>query len=143
MIRYDLVCVGGHRFDSWFRDSATFDRQRKRGVVQCPVCASDKVEKALMTPGLPARRTRNGERPVSADDPKARAVREAVRKLRREVETKADYVGDAFPEEARRIHYKEADERWIYGEATLADAKQLHEEGIDVLPLPPSPDDHN
>lgn len=143
MIRYDLVCADGHRFDSWFRDSTTFDRQRKRGVIQCPVCASDKVEKALMTPGLPARKEPKGEAAVSIDDGKARALRAAMHKLRKEIESKADYVGDDFPEEARRIHYKETDERMIYGEATIAEAKRLHDEGIDVLPLPPSPDDHN
>jgi hypothetical protein len=66
-----------------------------------------------------------------------------VRKLREHVETNADYVGDRFAEEARRIHYGEKDPRGIYGEATLEDAVELHEEGIDVLPLPKLPDEAN
>lgn len=143
MIRYDLECERGHRFDGWFASSRAFEDQAASGTVTCPLCGGVKVAKALMTPGLPARR----ETAAPAADPreraKAAAMREMMRKVREHVETNADYVGEAFPEEARRIYYKEAEERGIYGEASPDDARALREEGIEVLPLPPSPKQEN
>ncbi len=140
MIRYDLICEAEHEFDSWFRDSATFDVQSQAGEVVCPVCGSQKVSKRLMTPGVPAKSNRKAP-PPAISDAKSKAVREAMGKIRHHVEATSDYVGADFPEEARRIYYKEAEERGIYGEASLEDAKSLHEEGIEVLPLPPVPDE--
>jgi hypothetical protein len=142
VIRYDLECEAGHGFDGWFRDSAGFDDQRAADAVVCPVCASTSVDKVMMTPGLPARRSNNAPE-VDRRRVKAAAMREMMRKVREHVEANADYVGDAFPEEARRIYYKEAEERGIYGEATAEDARALKDEGIDVMPLPPSPKQEN
>ena len=142
MIRYDLVCQAEHEFDSWFRDSAAFDAQSEAGEVICPACGSTKVAKRLMTPGVPAKSNRK-QVPPAITDAKSKAVREAMRKLRKHVEETSDYVGADFPDEARRIYYKETEERGIYGEASLEDAKSLHEEGIEILPLPPAPDDKN
>ena len=142
MIRYDLACDKEHIFDSWFRDSAAFDAQSKAGEIACPVCGSTKVTKQLMTPGVPAKSNRKAA-PPAITDAKSKAVREAMRKLRQHVESTSDYVGADFPEEARRIYYKETEERGIYGEASLEDAKSLHEEGIEVVPLPPAPDEKN
>ncbi|MEE4237075.1 MAG: DUF1178 family protein [Anderseniella sp.] len=148
MIRYSLICDKEHGFDGWFGSSDDFDKQVKRGLVECPMCGSIKVSKALMTPGVPAKSNRkNDAEPVKAlhapADPKLQAMMQMVRKLREQVEANADYVGDRFAEEARRIHYGEEDPRGIYGEATLQDAVELHEEGIDVLPLPKLPDEAN
>jgi len=148
MIRYSLVCDKEHEFDGWFASSADFDKQARRGLVECPVCGSIKVHKSLMTPGVPARSNRKDEaQPVKAlhapADPKLQAMMQMVRELRKQVEANADYVGDRFAEEARRIHYGEEDPRGIYGEATLQEAVELHEEGIDVLPLPKLPDEAN
>jgi hypothetical protein len=145
MIRYSLICDKDHEFDSWFAGSNAFDKQVRRGLVDCPVCGSAKVQKALMTPGVPVKSNRKAQaEPVKAlhapADPKVREMMEMVRKLREHVETNADYVGDRFAEEARRIHYGEKDPRGIYGEATIEDAVELHDEGIDVLPLPKLPD---
>jgi hypothetical protein len=148
MIRYSLICDKEHEFDGWFASSDAFDKQVRRGLVDCPVCGSAKVQKALMTPGVPVKSNRKADaEPVKAlhapADPKVREMMEMVRKLREHVETNADYVGDRFAEEARRIHYGEEDPRGIYGEATLDDAVELHEEGIDILPLPKLPDEAN
>ena len=142
MIRYDLICEAEHEFDSWFRDSAAFDTQSNSGKIVCPVCGSAKVSKRLMTPGVPAKSNRKAAPPAITDN-KSKAVREAMRKLRQHIEATSDYVGADFPDEARRIYYKETEERGIYGEASLEDAKSLHEEGIDVVPLPPAPDEKN
>jgi hypothetical protein len=148
MIRYSLICDKEHEFDGWFGSSADFDKQAKRGLVECPVCGSIKVQKALMTPGVPAKSNRKDDvEPVKAlhapADPKLQAMMQMVRELREQVEANADYVGDRFAEEARRIHYGEEDPRGIYGEATLKEAVELHEEGIGVLPLPKLPGDAN
>ena len=148
MIRYSLICDKEHEFDGWFASSEAFDKQVRRGLVECPACGSIKVGKALMTPGVPVKSNRKTDaEPVKAlhapADPKVQAMMEMVRKLREHVETNADYVGDRFVEEARRMHYGEKDPRGIYGEATLEDAVELHEEGIDVLPLPKLPDEAN
>lgn len=141
MIRYDLVCPKGHGFDGWFRDSAAFDRQQKKGQLACPVCGSEKIEKQLMTPGIPAKSNKSDG--VAQVDPKVRELMEAMREMRRKVESEATYVGGAFAEEARRMHYEESEMKAIYGEATFEEAKALLEEGISIAPLPRLPEDGN
>ncbi len=148
MIRYDLICDSGHAFDGWYRDSAAFDTLAVNGLVECPVCGSCEVAKQLMTPRVPAKanaKDDGGPQPVFAgpQDPQQRALMEAMRKVRRHVEENADYVGEQFPEEARKMHYGETEERGIYGEASSEEAKELVEEGIPVSPLPKLPEDRN
>jgi len=147
MIRYDLICDKEHDFDGWFRNSEAYDAQAAAGQVACPVCGSTTVAKQLMTPGIPAKSNQRaeGRMPVFAGqkDEKVAELVEAVRKLRRQVEENADYVGDRFAEEARRIHYNEVKRRGIYGEASLEEAKALLEEGVEVHPLPPLPEESN
>jgi hypothetical protein len=146
MIRYDLECDREHGFDGWFSDSAAFDRQEAAGLVVCPVCGSARVSKRLMTPGLPVkanRREATQHLAAGPADAKTRALMEAVRRLRAHVEANADYVGERFPEEARRIHYNEVEPRGIYGEASAEEARALIEEGVDVHPLPRLPEDGN
>lgn len=145
MIRYGLVCDRRHEFESWFRDSATSDAQLAAGAVECPVCGSARVEKQLMAPAV---RTRKGaeaarQRVAAPGDERQKKLLEAMRMLRRKVEASAEYVGERFSEEARRIHYQEAAARGIYGEATLEEAKALVEEGIEAHPLPWLPEDAN
>ena len=155
MIRYALRCARGHDFESWFQSSAAYDSQRKRGLVACPVCDSTKVEKAIMAPRLARKdKSRPALEPVAApaeDAPPASLVmapqeRELVAKLRElrdHVIKNADNVGTKFPDEARKIHYGDAEHRAIYGEATAEEARALIEEGVEVAPLPVLPDDRN
>ncbi|HEX5508719.1 MAG TPA: DUF1178 family protein [Pseudolabrys sp.] len=160
MIRYALRCDKDHSFDSWFQDSAAFDKQAKRGLVSCPVCGSDKIEKALMAPRLSG--TRKG-RPISVEapvetvttpaaedktpvamiSPQEHEFRKKLKELRDHLTKNADHVGARFPEEARKMHYGEIGHRSIYGEASPEDAKELAEEGIEFHPLPVLPDDRN
>lgn len=133
MIKYDLRCEQDHTFEAWSRDSATCDGQLADGEVLCPHCASHHVRKALMAPSVVKSQT--------DDDGQKRMMVMAqhlhmVREFRRHVEANCDNVGSAFPEEARRIHYGETEHRDIYGEANLAEAKDLIEEGIDIMPVP-------
>ena len=146
MIRYDLICGEGHSFDGWFSNSGSFDEQAEAGLVSCPTCGSNAVEKQLMTPGIPIKGNRRSEakQPVfTGTDPRQAMLLKMMRELRQSVEANADYVGDKFAEEARRIHYEEAEKRGIYGEATIEEAKSLVEEGIEVHPLPKLPEDTN
>lgn len=141
MIEYTLSCDNGHRSDAWFRSAAAFEEQRRLGAVSCPVCGSDQMVKAPMAPAV----SRAGSEKVSLSSghPDAAKLREAMIALRRKVTSEADYVGDQFAEEARKIHFKETDPRGIYGEATRDEVAGLVEDGIDFLPLPQIPDDAN
>ncbi|HUE45076.1 MAG TPA: DUF1178 family protein [Aestuariivirgaceae bacterium] len=143
MIRYGLVCERQHAFESWFRDSAVCDVQLGSGALECPVCGSAKIEKQLMAPAVRSSREVAKQRVATPGDARQKKLLEAMRQLRRKVEDSAEYVGERFPEEARRIHYREADERGIYGEATLEEARALAEEGIEAHPLPRLPEDAN
>jgi hypothetical protein len=147
MIRYDLICDRGHAFDGWFSNSAAYDAQAERGLVSCAVCGSVKVEKQLMAPGIPVKSNRKAEATqkmaTGPADPRLAMMVKMMRELRKQVEENADYVGDRFAEEARKIHYKEAEVRGIYGEATADEAQALVEEGIEVHPLPRLPEDGN
>lgn len=140
MILYQLRCDKGHQFDAWFKGIAGFDAQSRRGEVECPFCGTRRVVKAPMAPNVVGSRARGEAAPGVQDNDPTRVIAdqvvEAVRKLRRHVEENCDYVGDTFPEEARRIHHGEAETRGIYGEATPDEARDLDEEGIEVFPLP-------
>jgi hypothetical protein len=147
MIHYDLICDKGHAFDGWFRNSAAYDEQAAKGLVSCSVCGSAKVEKQLMAPGISAKSNRKDDAPkqmiAGPVDPRLAIMMQMVREMRKHVEENAEYVGERFAEEARRIHYEEAEHRGIYGEASPDEAKALIEDGIAVHPLPRLPEDGN
>jgi hypothetical protein len=150
MIRYALVCGKGHSFESWFQNSAAYDKQAKRNLVSCPVCGSAKVEKEIMSPRLAGSRKReeapapsSEKTPVAMVSPQEHELRKKLKELREHLTQNADYVGQKFPEEARKMHYGEIDHRPIYGEASPDEAQKLHEEGIEFHPLPVLPDERN
>lgn len=158
MIRYNLKCSREHSFEGWFRNSDDFDHQKLKGFIKCPECGARKIEKALMSPSVvtsPVRRRKNVPADADAKSDVAMAqlpsmpveLRERflseMRTLRRKVEENSEYVGSEFAEEARRIHHKESEERNIWGEASLDQARSLVEDGIEVMPLPRLPEDEN
>jgi hypothetical protein len=160
MIRYALVCAKGHGFESWFQNSVAYDKQAKRRLVECPVCGDSKVEKAIMAPRIGGTKKRakipmpvpTGDAPAVAETPKApvamvtpqeQEFRTKLKELREHLTKNSDYVGPKFPEEARKMHYGDIEHRSIYGEASLEDAKEMHDEGIEFHPLPVLPDDRN
>jgi hypothetical protein len=149
MIHYTLECDDGHGFDGWFRNSDAFDRQVARGLVVCPECGATTVHKSIMAPNVATTKGREVApmATTAPEDPKIAQARKevaaAMRKLRETVEANAEYVGPKFAEEARKIHYEETESRGIYGEASLKDVKELHEEGIDCHPLPVLPEEQN
>jgi hypothetical protein len=137
VIVYNLVCKNSHEFEGWFKDSAAFDAQAKSGKVVCPLCDSKSVSKAIMAPAV------SGAKKPTATAEESKKMRQFMTGLRKYVQENADYVGPKFAEEARKIHYGEVEERHIYGEATLKEAKELVEEGVDVAPLLPDLDGVN
>lgn len=150
MIKYALICEQRHEFESWFANSAAYDKQAKRGLVSCPACASSKVEKAIMAPrlsGTRKSRQRTAETPTATSvamlSPQERELRAKLKEVREQITKNADYVGQKFPEEARKMHYGDIEHRSIYGEASLETAKELSEEGIELHPLPTLPDEQN
>lgn len=141
MIHYTLVCESEHKFDGWFRNAEAFDEQNGRGIVTCPVCSSSSVAKALMAPSVS--RASSDKVAVSVGHPQQARLRELLKALRDKVTAEADYVGDRFADEARKIHFGEVDPHGIYGEASREDVASLLEDGIDVMPLPQLPDERN
>lgn len=146
MIRYRLACPDRHEFDAWFKSSAAYDTQAGAGQVSCPECGSHHIEKALMAPSVKTARSqeeraKQPKRPMAALMPPE--LQEMMKKIRDHVRETADYVGDKFADEARKIHYEETEARGIYGEATMEEAHALHEEGIPFQPLPVLPEDKN
>ena len=136
MIVYSLACTMGHGFEGWFKDSAAYEAQAADGKLVCPVCNSRKVGKAPMAPAVSGTKAKGQP---TADE--LRKMRQFMTGLRKYVEENAENVGRKFPEEARKIHYGEIEERPIYGEASLEEARELIEEGVDVAPLPPDLDE--
>ncbi len=158
MILYRLRCSKGHEFDSWFKDSKTYERQEKKSLVGCAVCGDAKVTRALMAPRLGTKGNKKStavttvEAPVpqmpTAEQIQAqqqmaaiattmpKELREALVKVRTEIEKNCEHVGDKFAEEARKIHYGESDKRGIYGETSDNEAEELAEEGIEFGRLP-------
>ncbi|MEO0412700.1 MAG: DUF1178 family protein [Pseudomonadota bacterium] len=169
MIAFDLKCDKHHVFEAWFGSSADYESQVSRGLIACPICDSTSVTKAIMAPNIgrksnqpkavapavpaevapsptPAAEPAKASVPVAKPGPELPAevtekLTTMMTQLRKKVEENCDYVGKEFAEEARKIHYGETEERGIYGEASLEEAEELYEEGIDIaaLPLPGKP----
>ena len=153
MILYRLRCSKGHEFESWFKDSKTYERQEKKSLIGCAVCGDSKVARAIMAPRIgKAAKGAEVEAPAPASPAPApspeqqqmaamarrmpKELREALLKVRTEVEKNCEHVGDKFAEEARKIHYGESDKRGIYGETSDAEAEALAEEGVEFGRLP-------
>lgn len=158
MIKYTLKCSDGHQHEAWFASSSAYDELVRKRQLQCPVCGTSDVGKALMTPGIPTRQNKRETAVASPSalqapmpsvataaapgGPQSEAI-QMMRKLREFVKANSEYVGPRFAEEARKIHYEESDNRSVYGEASREELSELREEGINFYPLPVLPEDHN
>lgn len=141
MIRFNLVCDAGHEFDGWFRSNEDYEGQHKSGLVSCPTCHSAKVAKALMAPAVST--ARKQEKIALAVGAEQRQILAKLKEMADHVRQNADYVGDKFADVARKIHFGEVERRGIYGEASVEEVKSLAEDGVDFMPLPTFPDEHN
>lgn len=168
MISFNLTCGHGHSFEGWFKSSAEFDDQKSRGFLSCPICDDTNIAKGLMAPNVTAKSNTKeniaaqpgvmSTLPAPANPQQqmqkqaavmaqitpemAEAAAEALaqmRKVQNKIVETCDDVGDAFAEEARKIHYGEAEDRdlsrGIYGNATEEEAEALHEEGIEIVKM--------
>ena len=174
MIKYQLICDQNHEFEGWFQASAAFNAQAESGLLRCPLCDSDQVKRALMTPNLASPKRRKAIEPPlaepapnsanppltnpmlanptpaqqSAPPTKSEQVQAfgaalaELRQLQQKITKDCRDVGDNFAEEARKIHYGEAEAEGIYGRATHEEREALEDEGIDVLDMPWLPPDH-
>lgn len=131
MIVFDLLCDGGHVFEAWFASSAAFEEQAAGGLVRCPLCDDAHVRKAAMAPNIAAK----GNRGEMTPD-KAKAALKMLAEAQGEMLRSSRWVGAAFADQARAMHAGEADKTPIHGQATLAEAKALVDEGVPVAPLP-------
>ena len=183
MIKYQLICDQKHEFEGWFQGSAAYDEQAANGLLRCPLCDSDQVKRALMTPNLASPKRRKSTNPSAVDpaprvDPTASvptapapvppslppagqtdgqgraavipseqvqafgAALAELRQLRQKIIKDCRNVGDNFAEEARKIHYGEAEAEGIYGQATPEEREALKDEGIEIFDMPWVPSDH-
>ena len=131
MISYNLSCSHGHEFEGWFQNRERFEDERDKKRIECPVCGDRKIQQALSAPNIATTRKRE-----AAQVEQAVAFKQAVTAMRNQVKENCDYVGTEFADEARKIHYGDAEERGIYGETTLEEAETLVDEGIEVTPIP-------
>jgi hypothetical protein len=162
MIHYNLRCKTGHAFESWFQSSSAYESQEKRKLVNCPVCGSTDVERAIMAPQIVSKKGREiaPSEPMPAPAAPAaevspptpstpllmaqeRELRAKLKELRDHIVKTADNVGERFPNEARKMHYGDIEHRPIYGEASPDETRALIDEGVEVMPLPILPDDRN
>jgi hypothetical protein len=150
MIHYQLRCGQAHGFDGWFKDSATFEKQARLGLIECPECGGTDVDRALMAPAVstrenlpllekpaePRAEVLPPERGVTAGGRVPAQVQAMLQRLRSEIEKHCDYVGGGFADEARKMHRGESEHRAIYGETTPEQAESLAEEGIEIAAIP-------
>lgn len=149
MILFDLKCSQGHRFEGWFRSGAAYDAQAAGHAITCPICGDSRIEKAPMAPAIARSSGRSRDAAATVIDaaavpdrtPDAATQAQAdilrhLRELRTQVEKNADYVGERFAEEARRIHYGETESRAIYGETSAEQAEALRDEGVPIARIP-------
>lgn len=163
MIVFDLKCEDNHVFEAWFRNSETYEVQVVDGQIECPFCGSIEISKSLMSPNIAAKGNRHDQtqdnkmsKLLSADhmiaasanvpdsmEASAEDVKRALEHMhntmknyRNHVKKECEYVGENFAAEARDIHEGNAENRGIYGEATLEDTEDLLSDGIDILPVP-------
>ena len=166
MIKYQLICDKSHEFEGWFGDSSAFESQQEAGLLPCPVCGSADVRRALMAPNLVSSKTRKTDlaeqQPSTQPEPQpqpqapqqasaalppaaARKMQELMsemRALQTKIREECRDVGNDFAEEARKIHYGEAEPEGIYGQTTVEEREALDEEGIEIMDMPWLPKDN-
>jgi hypothetical protein len=145
MIVFNLVCGNTHPFEGWFASAAEFERQKKDALLSCPVCGSTEVAKALHAPhvktgiNVQSAPVRAKNKPDKDKAQQYANIAEGLTQIVDYVMANTEDVGDAFPEEARKIHYNEVPDRKIRGNASREQVKELREEGIEVIALPVPP----
>ena len=135
MIKYKLTCKDcDTSFDSWFASSSEYEKLRKMKHINCHECNSLNVEKSLMSPNI-----LNSKKDISQIEKNKKyiKVKNKIKEYQKFIKNNFDYVGDNFAYEARSIHYNnKKKQKGIYGKASIKEAKELSEEGIEVETVP-------
>lgn len=165
MIKYNLKCISKNcnqelPFDAWFKDSKAFEFQKDSGLLTCPYCGGIDVKKNLMSPSIQtktsSRKSESKEKSFKDNVVPTKKINDSIkntnipindaitllRTIKKEIQKKADFVGDKFVEEARAINIGDSEERPIYGNAKTEEVEELKEEGIEVTTIPWIQDDH-
>ena len=156
MIKYQLNCNNEHQFDGWFPNIAEFERQQEKKLLICPLCDSNQVDRAIMSPGIGKPKSKSKTKTTSksqsdkeefykaqfTDDTMipASQAKNILRKIRKKIVTEFDNVGDRFVKEYRKHEKGERDDKF-YGVPSKEEVKQLVEEGVDLFHLPNVKDD--
>ena len=131
MIVFDLRCGGGHVFEAWFASSAGYEEQREAGQIECPVCHTGDVQKAVMAPSVASKSNRS----EPADPRLVKQTLELLAKQQAKLIASSEWVGTAFVDRARAMQAGKEAQASIHGQASLADAKALIDDGVPVAPL--------
>ena len=156
MIKYQLSCNNEHQFDGWFPNIAEFERQQEKKLLICPLCDSNQVDRAIMSPGIGKSKSKSKTKTTSksqldkeefykaqfTDDTMipASQAKNILRKIRKKIVTEFDNVGNRFVKEYRKHEKGERDDKF-YGVPSKEEVKQLVEEGVDLFHLPNVKDD--
>ncbi|MDC0093050.1 DUF1178 family protein [Alphaproteobacteria bacterium] len=153
MIKYklkckSLCCVEQNNFDGWFQNIETFEKQMNLGLISCPICGDENIEKLLTTPSLKkiqnTNNTNNKEK-IYKDafgNQKAEKITTILRSIKKQMKKNSTFVGDEFVKKARSMNEGLIEEKSIYGHGTKEEIEELRDEGVDVINMPWTPDDH-
>ncbi len=133
MIKYILRCQNKHEFESWFLDSKEFEKLKKKNLLECIICNTQKVDKSIMSPSIVGKKD---VRNKISDHVEFTKIKKDLNKLRRFIEKEFEFVGDKFSQEVREIYYDDKKNKNIYGTATFKEREELEEEGIKFESIP-------
>ncbi|MDC0513521.1 DUF1178 family protein [Pelagibacteraceae bacterium] len=132
MIKYLLKCQDAHEFESWFSNSKEFEKLKKKNLIECIYCKSQKVDKSIMSPNIVGKKNTTDKKLNN----RFIKFKKDLEKLKKFVENNFEFVGDRFPEKVREIYYNNKKNKNIYGTASLKERKELEEEGIELASIP-------
>lgn len=136
MIAYDLRCKNGHEFEGWFKDRKSYEKQMKAKQITCPNCNNTNVEMIITACAIRTKSSKKDEERKNKIADIEKMAGKTARKISNYIRDNFEYVGSEFPQEARKIHYGEAEERNIWGTSTLEEEKELREDGIKFFKIP-------
>ena len=153
MIKYKLKCKSSYcaeesDFDGWFQNIEAFEKQMDLGLINCPICGGENILKSLTTPSL--QKIQNSSVNISKEkngknsfrDEKLKNITTILRSISKEIKKNSTFVGHDFVNQARSMNEGTIKEKSIYGHGTKDEIEQLKDEGINVISLPWTPEDH-
>jgi len=134
VIKYNLKCENNHDFESWFSDSAEFEKLKKKELLECIYCSSKKIKKSIMSPMIS--NAKNLANIADKVDNNFQNEKNKLIKIRQYIENNFENVGENFSSKVRDIYYDKNNNKTIYGTTTDEERKELADEGIDLLTIP-------